>query len=144
MEIEIIEGDLFSTDTQYLAHCISSDFVLGAGIAVEFVKRFDMRNKLYKNYEPCKVPVGKSLLIDNVFNLVTKDKCWQKPSYENLKRSLLDMKEQCWKNYITEIAMPKIGCGLDKLEWDKVSLLLLDVFKDTNIKIKVYVKGENK
>lgn len=39
--------DLFSVPNDYyLAHCISADFALGAGIAVEFNKRFDMRRKL--------------------------------------------------------------------------------------------------
>jgi hypothetical protein len=39
--------DLFSvSEDYYLAHCISADFALGAGIAVEFVKRFNMRKKL--------------------------------------------------------------------------------------------------
>ena len=40
--------DLFSVpEDYYLAHCISADFGMGKGIAVEFVKRFDTRNQLY-------------------------------------------------------------------------------------------------
>lgn len=43
--------DLFTdSDEYYLAHCISADFALGAGIAVEFDKRFDMRRKLLSGY----------------------------------------------------------------------------------------------
>ena len=39
--------DLFEVPSDYyLAHCISADYALGAGIAVEFVKRFDMRTRL--------------------------------------------------------------------------------------------------
>lgn len=34
-----IHGDLFSVDDSYhLAHCISADFALGAGIAVQFTR----------------------------------------------------------------------------------------------------------
>ena len=41
--------DLFSVpDDYYFAQCISADFTMGKGIAVEFNKRFDMKNKLRK------------------------------------------------------------------------------------------------
>lgn len=41
------QGDLFELDTSYaLAHCISLDCAMGAGIAVEFDKRFKgMKNE---------------------------------------------------------------------------------------------------
>ncbi len=39
--------DLFSVpEDYYLVHCISADFALGKGIALEFKKRFDMKNLL--------------------------------------------------------------------------------------------------
>ena len=41
MKIEEVNGDLFSCDDKYaLAHCISFDCKMGAGIASEFVKRY--------------------------------------------------------------------------------------------------------
>lgn len=33
--------------------------------------------------------------------------------------------------------MPKIGCGLDKLEWDKVEEIIKETFKDCDIDILV-------
>ena len=39
--------DLFSVaDDYFLAHCISADFAMGKGIAVEFNKRFNTKTKL--------------------------------------------------------------------------------------------------
>ena len=39
--------DLFSVPEDYFfVHCVSADFALGKGIALEFKKRFDMKNKL--------------------------------------------------------------------------------------------------
>lgn len=32
----------------------------------------------------------------------------------------------------------RIGCGLDRLDWKKVSTMLEEVFEDTNIHITVY------
>ena len=46
MTIKEIKKDLFTMPNDYaLAHCISADFALGAGIAKEFDKRFDARKK---------------------------------------------------------------------------------------------------
>ena len=73
--------DLFTVPQgYYLAHCISGDYTLGAGIAKQFVETYNMREKLLsqfpimrsndgKDYDAC---VGLALLVDNVFNLVTK------------------------------------------------------------------------
>ena len=38
---------------------------------------------------------------------------------------------------ITKLAMPKIGCGLDRLQWDKVYDIICDVFKDTDVDILI-------
>ena len=36
-----------------------------------------------------------------------------------------------------KIAMPVIGCGLDRLEWCKVSEIIKEVFEDTDVEILV-------
>lgn len=42
-----VKKDLFLTDDEYqLVHCISADFAMGKGIAVEFNKKFDMKKKI--------------------------------------------------------------------------------------------------
>lgn len=42
MVLKEVNKDLFTVSKDYaLAHCISADFKLGAGIAKEFDKRFD-------------------------------------------------------------------------------------------------------
>lgn len=135
--------DLFTvSDEYYLVHCISGDYALGAGIAKTFDKKMDMKFKLFRDYP---IPnghayanVGKALLIDHrVFNLVTKNICWSKPTYQMLQMTLLDMKAQCEELGVKKLAMPLIGCGLDKLEWSKVSTFIQAVFDDTDIEILV-------
>lgn len=138
--------DLFSVpDDYYLAHCISADFGMGKGIVVEFNKRFDMKNKLVSKYQDftrywddemneCK---GTCILEGNVFNLITKRNYWQNPTYDTLINSLLHMKVLVINNNVKKIAMPIIGCGLDRLQWDKVSEIIIDIFKDIDIEILV-------
>lgn len=145
--MEFIEQykDLFSvSDEYYLAHCVSADFGMGRGIVVEFNKRFDMKNKLqskYGNYLP-KYTNGNCVLEGRVFNLITKPQYWSKPTYTSMKNALISMRDICEGHKITKVAMPTIGCGLDKLEWDKVSYVIQDVFKDTDIKILVCKQKE--
>lgn len=57
-----------------------------------------------------------------------------------MKQALEMMKRVCKANNINKVAMPRIGCGLDRLEWDKVSEIIQDVFKDTNIEILVCMR----
>lgn len=130
------KGDLFSVPSDYyLAHCISSDFALGAGIAVQFDKRYNMRERL-KN-EDCTCHIGNVVLVDNVFNLITKKHCHLKPTYHSLEQAIITMKNIMYEMGVTKLAIPKIGCGLDKLEWEKVREILISNFMDTDVEILV-------
>jgi len=141
MKYTEIYGDLFNVDKKYyLAHCISSDFVLGKGIAVEFVKRYNMKAKLHNRFLVCG-DYPTCLMVDNVFNLVTKEKYWHKPTYQTLRGALVDMRTQMERYEIKYVAMPLIGSGLDKLEWSKVSEIIKDVFAETDVEILVVKKG---
>lgn len=136
--------DLFTVQQgYYLAHCISGDYSLGAGIAAQFVDVYNMRYKLHRHYP---IPdgekfanVGKALLVDNVFNLVTKARVFHKPTYDDLYETLMDMKEQCIEWDIDKLAIPKLGCGLDRLDWLLVKDIIEDVFEDMDIEILVCV-----
>ena len=79
--------DLFSVpEDYYLVHCISADFALGKGIALEFKKRFDMKNLLNSqnpDYLEQWIKIGDKadcILIGRVFNLVTKERYFHKPT----------------------------------------------------------------
>lgn len=142
MTILTLKGDLFTAPKDYhLVHCVSSDFALGAGIAKQFTQRLNMRNKLkdqYKHMWCMDTTIGKALLVDNVFNLVTKLLYWHKPTYDTLEASLKDLKEQCLELNIKHLAMPTLGCGLDKLKWNVVKQMINDIFENTDIDIIVY------
>lgn len=136
--------DLFSVpEDYYLAHCISADFGMGKGIVVQFNKKFNMKYKLRKKYpnylsewnnNRCE---GDCIIEGCVLNLITKKMYFDKPTYQSLKAALTVMKTICYKETITKIAMPVIGCGLDKLSWDKVSEIIKEVFSDSDIEILV-------
>lgn len=82
------------------------------------------------------------------FNLVTKEKYWQKPTYNSLKAVLINAKlyslmvsdKGVKKPKPVKLAMPRIGCGLDRLQWDKVKAIIEEVFANTDVEILVCVK----
>ena len=136
--------DLFSvSDDYYLAHCISADFGMGRGIVVEFNKRFDMKNRLIKKHPEFVKEwddisyKGTCLLEERVLNLITKRNYWCKPTYQTLTNALIAMKILASRYEIKKIAMPLIGCGLDRLEWSRVSQIIQETFRDMDIEILV-------
>ena len=54
--------------------------------------------------------------------------------------TLYDMKKLYEKNGVSKLAMPKIGCGLDKLDWKDVKQQIMYCFQDTDIEILVCIK----
>lgn len=139
--------DLFTvSDDYYLAHCISADFGMGKGIVVEFNKRFNMKQILqskypdYLNQWAHNKMIGDCIHEGRVFNLITKERYYNKPTYRSLTTALIKLKEFCIDKQITKLAMPVIGCGLDRLEWVKVKDLIDDVFRGLDIEILVCIK----
>ena len=137
-QLEVRQGDLFQAQSS-LAHCVSQDMKLGKGIAKIFREKFGR----VKELESMRIGIGGmgALKLTNskfVYNLVTKAKYSDFPTYETLRKSLLAMKIHALEHTVETIAMPKIGCGLDKLEWNAVRTLIKNVFLDTDIRITVY------
>lgn len=144
MTYQEITQDLFKVPDHYhLAHCISADFALGKGIAVLFNQHFNMCSILKNKYphfleEWDDNPVKGTCIQENkVFNLITKRNYWDKPTYKSITNALISMKALAITKHIHHIAMPLIGCGLDRLQWDKVSQIIKDTFAETDIDILI-------
>jgi len=131
MDLFRVKGDW------YLAHCIASDLRMGAGIAVPMQKRFGLRAKIIDTGSDLIHP--KCVLTGRIFNLITKARSSGKPTYESFEMALGMMKDQAIEAGVKRIAMPKIGCGLDRLSWAKVKKMIEDAFEGTGIEILVCV-----
>lgn len=160
MKIMEVNGNLFNTagytkEQVMFAHCIASDFGMGAGIATQFIERFDMKNKLkawskeqghpVKKANKKSFPisfrptiVGTAVRIENTYNLITKAFTHEKPTMDDLTKSLQDMKRQMVTNKETALAIPDmIGCGIDGLERSQVLGIIQSVFLFTDITIYI-------
>jgi hypothetical protein len=149
--MEIIEEtrDLFSVneDEYYLVQCISGDFATSTGINVQFDEKYNLKNKIKEKYGNNIIknyPNTNVIFCDNkIFNLIIKKNYYQKPTYDSLRSALVEMKkillsEEYFDLIKTnKIAMNRIGCESDELDWDKVKDIIIDIFKDTNVEILV-------
>lgn len=137
MILKETQGDLFKLTEEYqLTHCISADAKMGAGIAVHFTQQFDLSSlQEQAAHEP--LEIGTCYRVGRALNLVTKAKYWHKPTYGTLTAALTSMKDLCLEAGITKVGMPQIGCGLDRLKWDKVKAIIVQIFNDTEIEIVV-------
>ncbi|XP_067675452.1 ADP-ribose glycohydrolase OARD1-like [Haliotis asinina] len=134
-----MKGDLFKCpETDAIVHCVSQDMHMGKGIAVLFKKKFGGVEELKSQG---KKP-GETAVLKResrfVYYLVTKPKYFNKPTYDTLTSSLQDMKKHVVENKVGSVSMPRIGCGLDGLQWHKVTNIVKDVFADTDVKVTAY------
>ena len=150
MVINEIKGDMFANQpvNMYYVQCISADFKMGKGIATEFNKRFNTKRKLIRKYNNYikkwdSMPDntgGFCILEDNTFNLITKRNYWNKPTIDTLTYALSEMKKTlAEREDVKVISMPKIGCGLDRLNWQDVKKQIEKVFWDNSgLVINIY------
>ncbi len=82
----------------------------------KFFSRHVNREKFgrVREIEACGTDVGGVAILRQmngrfIYNLVTKERYSDKPTYETLEQSLQEMREHARKNGVAEIAMPKIG-----------------------------------
>ncbi|KAK6477805.1 Fc receptor-like protein 5 [Huso huso] len=137
-QLQQMRGDLFTCPrSEALAHCISEDCQIGAGIATLVREKFSGVQDLLSQ----KRKAGECVVLNQgnrfVYYLVTKGKSHQKPSCGSLWKSLEAMRNHCIAKGVTSVSMPRTGCGLDHLEWKRVLGIIKDVFKDTDIHITV-------
>lgn len=127
---KIVKGDLFNANPEYmLAHCVSRDFAMSGGIARTFVNKYpQMQSDLMCNEASVEMNQEQTLGVWNgkvlVANLITKEYVFEKPTYESLTKSLIALNEYARLNEIKKLAMPKIGCGIDELSWQKVATII--------------------
>ena len=135
---ELLEAPCYNT----IVHAISADYsTTGAiGTTKTIIDLFNIHNslveelrylKMIEEYDGDEKVVG-SLVSHpiNVISLVVKDTRYDTVKYETIIKVLTNLKKYVCRNHITHIAMPRICCGMDKLDWKQVKQILIDVFGD--------------
>lgn len=141
-----VMGDILRVKDGAVAHCITSDYTLGAGLAKALDKKYSLKGTLNNIgshiYPDCLVIEDSDLTI---FNLVTKGTRYSTVDYNDLKECLVSMKEIIKDKGIKKVYVPKLGCGRDKLDWNIVKKMLKELFeKEKDIDLCVLFYIENK
>ena len=142
MELSFKIGNIFDEcGNEDIVHCVAADILSDPksgtqGIAVEVQEHYLFKDIL--DMSGANPKVGQCLYSEGVFNLITKEKYFLKPTNDTMLQSLQSLKDLCKIRGVDSLRMPKIGCGLDKLDWYDVVSMIKEVFKDTDISITVY------
>ena len=72
-----------------------------------------------------------------IYNLVTKERLCDKPNLSTLSKTLEAMKIHASTNGVSTIAISKLGCALDQMNWQEVVKLLHDIFVYADVQIVV-------
>ena len=101
-------------------------------------------NKFFKIYDELEDlssidwNVGEVIFTAPVYNLLTKKDRYDTVTYENLEKCLYQLKKDAENHGNFYLAFPKICCGQDKLEWDKVKNLIIRIFANTDFQILLF------
>lgn len=123
----------------YLAQGISRDLNFKVGLPALFEKTYNLKEKLTANYDE-EIEIGEVYLVDNVYSLVVKDSSYDKPDRDVLMDALVELRDQMEEDMATKLAIPKLCCGRNGLEWDDVKAMISFVFGDSDIQILVCVQ----
>ncbi|XP_050443208.1 uncharacterized protein LOC126847156 [Adelges cooleyi] len=136
--IEEVDVYLFKMPVEYsLGHCVSKDMHMSAGIASYFKSVFGRVGELM-DQRPGVGDVAYLKVNDRfVFYLVTKELKYLKPTYKTLTSAVIKLRDLIVKHNVKKLALPRIGCGLDKLDWKVVKQILYDKFQDAGCMIKI-------
>ena len=138
-----------------ICHCNSADAAMGAGVALALVRKYPdlkptVRSILKTTHSDTLVGhvvfYADSYSHTLIANMVTKQNYWDKSTTMPSGHYLKNLKE-CLENVRSvmdglsekKLAMPKIGCGLDRYSWGDVLQLIDDAFGNSDIEITVCV-----
>ena len=150
--VEIIEGDLFESNANIIAHQVNCKGRMGSGVAKQVREKYP--NVFQEYVEACNtpnlselvgraqiVPIGEYKYIANIFAQVNygyDNKLYT--DYDALKHAIQSIHDIA-KQFNFTVAFPyNIGCHRGGGDWRIVEKMILDIFSD--YKCQLYRKGE--
>ena len=146
--LQIIHGteDSILQQPNSIGHCISADTRLSKGFADFLSHRISglistcRKARLFMGQV---YPFWDSTGKRYIYNLVTKERFCDMPNLSTLSKTLEATKIHASTNGVSTIAIPKLGCGLDQMNWQEVGKLLHDIFAYADVQNVVYTLEEN-
>ena len=142
--IEIDLNIMSAPQRYYLAQGIPKDLNFSTALPALFERMYGMNEKIEASYvddytDNVDIELGEAILVDNVFNLIVKENSYNKPDSDRLLDAIVNMRDQMDAKMIKKLAIPKICCGRNGLEWDDVRSMFEFVFADSDVQILVCI-----
>lgn len=147
--IQYIKGNLFTSNSKIIVNAVNTVGVMGKGIAADFKKYYPEMFQQYKLLcDKGLFDIGTLFLYKTsnkwVLNFPTKKHWRGKSTLEYIEKGLSKLVSDATKLQITDIAMPKIGCGNGGLEWEtEVKPLVEKYLKKAPINVSIYDFDKN-
>ena len=145
--IKYVTGNFFDYDANIRVNTVNCVGVMGAGVALQFKKKFpDMFKDYYKACKHDEVKPGKphvwvkyDLFSElTIINFPTKVH-WKNPSeYEYVEKGLNWLRDFLRDKNESVVTLPALGCGHGGLEWERVKELIHHYLDDVNAEILVF------
>jgi O-acetyl-ADP-ribose deacetylase (regulator of RNase III) len=138
-------GDLFNTQCQTILHNANNLGVMGAGFAKQLKEKYPENFEYYKSQ--CSISHGGDVIFWNgrilgkpksIFNLIGQTQLGPHARLDFIKMGLIRTKVICDKFRIQSLAMPLIGTGIGRLNWNDVEKLVKTELDSENIYIEIY------
>lgn len=124
------EGNIFDIPgVSNYAHGCNCAGAMGKGIAVQFKEKFPRMYQQYKKLcQTGAFTLGEVFMYDYgegfVFNLGTQKSWITQAEISAVDTAIDKMLQLARENQVEQIALPKIGAGLGKLDWESVKQII--------------------
>ena len=141
--LKIVHGNIFESQMQTLTNPVNCVGVMGAGLALEFKRRYP---KMFTAYQlQCtrkELMAGELRLFKEsnrwILNFPTKIN-WRQPSrLEYIEQGLVRLARDYQSMGIESIALPPLGCGLGGLKQDDVLRLVRQYLGELPVPIEFF------
>lgn len=123
MPITIKHGSIFDSTADVLVCPVNCVGVMGAGLALEFKRRWPEMFEWYQiQCQKRAMWVGSAIYLDEFSIMLCATKShWKYPSKMRwVDNCLFDLVSIAMRDKITSIALPQLGCGCGGLDWAEV------------------------
>lgn len=139
MRIINIHGDiLLSPPDLPIIQAVSLDGKMGAGLAKLIQTKYCIRNDFLNSHRKLYSVVPVSKFGRLFLNVITKEKFYDKPTEDDVKISLCNLRTFMISNNIKSICAPKFSCGLDGLNYNTLLSILFNIFGQDPVTIYMH------
>lgn len=147
MALRIVEGDIFLANVEALVNPVNTVGVMGRGLALEFRRRYPANYVAYR--EAClrqEVVIGRMFVWRTaverprfIINFPTKRHWRDWSRLEYISEGLEGLKTAVREYGICSVALPELGCGNGRLQWQDVCPLIVEACAEmTAVEVVLY------